>query len=113
LVFLISFLGCAAYYLAWQLHHWPEFPGFVILVGGLPWSWLWLAVEHHLVNLNTVNMMDRPDLYVVSLGVLAAGFSFNCMLVYLGAALIRSKLRRHGRTSTQPKPWVDTHSPPL
>jgi hypothetical protein len=94
LVFLISFLGCAAYYLAWQLQHRPELPGFIILIGGLPWSWLWLAFAYHLA-LNAVNSMDRPDLYVASLGVLAASFSFNCMLVYLAAALIRSRLGRH------------------
>jgi hypothetical protein len=112
-VFLIAFLACAAYDLVWQPHHRPELPGVVVLIGGLPWSWLWLAVEHHLVNLNAVSTIERPDLYFVSLGVLAAAFSFNCMLVYLGAALIRSKVGRHSHRSTQPKPWVDTDSPPL
>ncbi|MGH8232345.1 MAG: hypothetical protein ACRESY_11030 [Steroidobacteraceae bacterium] len=96
-VFMGSFFGCVAYFLAWQLHHWPELPGFIILVGGLPWSWLWLALEQQLVNLNTVNLMQRPNLYVVSLAILASGFSFNCALVYLAAELARSKLRRRSQ----------------
>jgi hypothetical protein len=99
LVFLISFLGCGAYYLAWQLHHWPELPGFIVLVGGLPWSWLWLSVEHQVVSLDTVNPMQRPTLYVASLAVLAGGFSLNCTLVYLTAAFARNKLQHRVRSN--------------
>jgi hypothetical protein len=83
LVFLLTFIICLAYYAAWRQLQLSELPGFLIVIGGMPWSSLWESVEQ-----NMLHVMTRAALAAVSFGILSGGFSLNCLFVYLVGALV-------------------------
>lgn len=85
-VFLGSFLLCALYYGSWELWRWSNAPGFIILLGSLPWSFPWIETLSMGRSLVPIYLGTAITQFVV-----AFGFSLNCALIYVLLALARNK----------------------
>ena len=98
LIFLFTFLVCVGYYASWEMFRWSNAPGFVIVVGGSPWSWLWEAANHKVLE----GVQPSAE-YFVSLVVLCGSFSLNCAIVYLAVAFVFNKVVERSKDRGPPQ----------
>ena len=95
-----AFLG-ALYYGSWEISRWSEGPGFILLLGSMPWSLPWLELS---VNAK----LPGPIYKVISEFVVCMGFGLNCAFLYFIFAWLITLLRITRRSSATSLPSAET-----
>ena len=82
--FLISLLIALAYQFSFVFWRTPVQPGFLLLLGSLPWSW---PLTENLVFLN--RLLGRQVFAILTPIVIGSGFAVNCALACAAVLTIR------------------------